>query len=112
MNLFIDTNVFLSFFHLSSDDLEELRKLAALLRAQQAKLWLPEQVNDEFFRNRDTKIADALKRLREAKLNLSYPKMCKDYPEYDILRTLERSFQTGLTALQRQIQSDATEGRL
>ena len=31
MNLFIDTNVFLSFFHLSNDDLEEIHKLAVLI---------------------------------------------------------------------------------
>lgn len=31
MNLFIDTNVLLSFYHVSSDDLEELEKLVVLL---------------------------------------------------------------------------------
>ena len=40
MNLFIDTNIFLSFYHLSSDDLEELRKLAALLEQKKATLYL------------------------------------------------------------------------
>ena len=44
MNVFIDTNVFLSFYHLSSDDLEELQKLAVLLRQSKVRLWLPEQV--------------------------------------------------------------------
>jgi hypothetical protein len=31
INLFIDTNIFLSFFHLTNEDLEELKKLVALI---------------------------------------------------------------------------------
>lgn len=65
MNLFIDTNIFLSFHHYTSDDLEELRKLAVLARQGEVELLLPKQVVDEFKRNRAGKIADALKRLRE-----------------------------------------------
>lgn len=45
MNLFIDTNVFLSFYHLSDDDLEEIRKLSVLLERGNIRLWLPQQVN-------------------------------------------------------------------
>jgi hypothetical protein len=61
MNLFIDTNIFLSFYHLSSDDLEELRKLGVLLDKKKVTLLLPKQVIDEYRRNREVKIADALK---------------------------------------------------
>ena len=65
MNIFIDTNIFLSFVdHLSNDDLEELNKLSLLLQQGKTKLYLPEQVVQEFRRNRDNKIADALKQLR------------------------------------------------
>jgi hypothetical protein len=31
INLFIDTNIYLSFFHLTSEDLEELKKLVVLI---------------------------------------------------------------------------------
>jgi hypothetical protein len=31
INLFIDTNVLLSFYHLTNEDLEELKKLGALV---------------------------------------------------------------------------------
>jgi len=30
--LFIDTNVFLSFYHLTNEDIEELRKVIALIK--------------------------------------------------------------------------------
>jgi predicted nucleic acid-binding protein len=50
--LFIDTNIFLSFYHLSGEDLEELNKLTVLLRKGEVALLLPEQVRDEFYRMR------------------------------------------------------------
>jgi len=92
MNIFIDTNIFLSFYHFSNDDLEELKKLSLLLQQGKAKLYLPEQVVQEFRRNRDNKIADALKQLREQKLDLRFPQFCKEYDEYENLRQLQRSY--------------------
>jgi predicted nucleic acid-binding protein len=86
MKLFIDTNIFLSFYHLSSDDLEELKKLAVLLDQKKVELFLPQQVVDEFRRNREVKIADALKRFREEKLNDQFPQICKEYEEYPQMR--------------------------
>jgi predicted nucleic acid-binding protein len=78
INLFIDTNVFLSFYHLTSEDLEELKKLTPLIDNEEIKLFLPDQVRDEFFRNRGAKIADAMKKLKEAKFTLSFPLFAKD----------------------------------
>jgi predicted nucleic acid-binding protein len=60
--LFIDTNILLSFYHLTSEDLEELRKLIALVGSKRIELVLTQQIKDEFKRNRSAKIADALKR--------------------------------------------------
>ena len=92
MNIFIDTNIFLSFYHFSNDDLEELNKLSLLLQQGKTKLYLPEQVVQEFRRNRDNKIADALKQLREQKLDLRFPQFCKEYDEYENLRQLQRNY--------------------
>jgi hypothetical protein len=86
MNVFIDTNVCRSFYHFTSDDLEELRKLAVLIRNKRLVLYLPEQVRTEFDRNRDAKLADALKRFEEEKLPSAFPQMCKEYEEYSALR--------------------------
>lgn len=82
MNLFIDTNVFLSFFHLSNDDLEEIHKLAVLIDKGDVTLWLTEQVKNEFKRNRESKISDAVKKLKEQKSKPQFPQICKDYEEY------------------------------
>ena len=92
MNIFIDSNIFLSFYHFTSDDLEELKKLGVLLKDGRVHLFLPSQVRDEVRRNRENKIADALKTLRQQKLNLEFPEFCKDYEEYKSLRELQKKY--------------------
>lgn len=93
MLIFIDTNVLLSFYHFSNEDLEELKKLLVLLDRKEVQLFLPQQVRTEFRRNREAKIADAMRKLREQKLNLQFPQMCKDYPEYSKLRELHSQYE-------------------
>ncbi len=85
MKLFIDTNIFLSFYHLTSEDLEELRKLAVLLDQKKVVLYVTDQVRAEFNRNRETKIADAVKRLTDQRLNLQFP------PTVQGLRRVQRT---------------------
>jgi len=112
MNLFIDTNVFLSFYHLTSDDLEELRKLKVLLEKGSIALRLPDQTVDEYRRNRETKIADALKRLKEQKLNLQFPALCKDYGEYGRLREIQKEFEKQHSSLVGRISADIESNSL
>jgi len=88
ITLFIDTNVLLSFYHLTSEDIEELKKLVALVKNKEIDLIVPKQVENEFWRNRGGKIVDAMKKLREAKFNVSFPAFSKDYEEYAELRDL------------------------
>jgi predicted nucleic acid-binding protein len=107
INLFIDSNVFPSFYHLTSEDLDELKKLAPLIDNGEIKLFLPDQVRDEFFRNRGAKIADAMKMLKEAKFALSFPLFAKDYPQYDALRDLMKKADTLHAELVTKITDDA-----
>lgn len=106
VNLFIDTNILLSFYHFTSEDLEELKKLAVLLQKEEVRLFLPRQVVDEFRRNRDAKIADALKRLREQRVSFQFPQLCKDYPEYGKLRELQKAYDQTHAALLARIAND------
>lgn len=82
MNLFIDTNVMLSFYHLTDDDIEELKKLVALVKHGKITLWSTSQIGDEFARNRDAKIKDALKDFHSPSWRSKAPAFLKDYPEY------------------------------
>jgi hypothetical protein len=88
MIIFIDTNVFLSFYQFTNDDLEQLKKLAVLLEDNKVSLCLPEQVIREFNRNRENKIAEAMKLLRDQKFSFQFPQFCKDYEEYVQLKDL------------------------
>ncbi|MDF1502688.1 PIN domain-containing protein [Roseisolibacter sp. H3M3-2] len=106
MNIFIDTNVFLSFFHFSNEDLEELNKLSVLLNKKKARLFLPEQVRDEFARNRAVKIVDAVKNVRGAKISLSFPQMYKDYPEYAATRKAIQAAEDQLKRLNARVEAD------
>jgi hypothetical protein len=112
MNLFIDTNILLSFYHFARDDLEELAKLSALVRGGGVNLLLPEQVVSELRRNRASKIADALKRLRDQQLGLQFPQVCKEYEEYEGLRKAQREYERLHTALINRLENDIAQENL
>lgn len=51
-NLFIDSNIWLSLYHFTSDDLTQFEKLKDFLD-KDIRLWIPHQVYDEVLRNRE-----------------------------------------------------------
>lgn len=112
LHLFIDTNIYLAFYHFTNEDLEELKKLVVLIENAAIRLLLPDQVVDEFKRNRAGKIADAIKGLREQRLTLQFPQLCKDYPQYEKLRTLEREYDKLHAELMADINNDIRDGNL
>jgi hypothetical protein len=112
MNLFIDTNVFLNCYHFSGDDLTELDKLAVLLRNGKITLFVPEQVKDEFDRNRDNKIAGALKDFKKEKLERQFPQMTKQYKEYKNMRAAIKSFEENKQAIIEKLNTDISENNL
>lgn len=81
MNSFIDANILLSFYDRSPSELEELRKIAALVKSGTIVLWLPAQVEDEFRRNRAKVLADARNGLADARLRTSLPAVASALPE-------------------------------
>lgn len=112
MHLFIDTNILLSFYHLTNDDLEELKKLAVLMGQKTVTLHVTDQVVAEFTRNRESKIADAVKKLKEQHLNLQFPQVCKDYPEYQQLRELQKQYDTAHSNLLSKLLADVLASKL
>lgn len=83
-NVFIDTNIWLSLYHFTNDDLSQFEKLKDMLN-NSINLIVPQQVYDEILRNRETKILDALKSLEIQ--NPKYPVFCKGYDDYEELKT-------------------------
>jgi hypothetical protein len=113
LHLYIDTNVYLTFFHLTNEDLEELKKLFVLIaKSRDVTLHLPQQTIDEFFRNREVKIADALRLFKEEKLNNQFPQMCKQYPEYEDIRKAIIAFDAGKKILLERLEGDVLSNKL
>lgn len=112
MNLFIDTNIYLNFYHFTNEDLEELRKLLVLIERKEIKLFLTEQVIDEFTRNREGRIADALKNLAQQKLPNQFPQLLKGYPEYEKMREAIRFFQENKLKINEKLDKDINEKSL
>ena len=112
MYVFIDTNIFLSFYHLTSEDLEELQKLLKLVEDQEITLLLPEQVIDETKRNRASKINDGFSNFKKVKFNITYPAYCKDYPVYADLRSTQKALDKYHSELVKNIQEDIDKKEL
>ena len=99
MHVFIDTNILLNFFHFSKEELDSLNDVFASHEHGSACVHLTEQVCNEFKRNRETRIKDALRRFRETKFKLQFPSFMKGYEEYSEIRKLANE----LTDLQKNI---------
>lgn len=93
MHLFLDTNIYLGFFKLSGDDLEELRKLAVAVRSGDTVLYLPDQVCDEFRRNRASTISESLRIVESAQLPKAYPRLFTNLDGYPEMRKTLDSFE-------------------
>jgi len=81
MNIFIDTNVYLSLYKFSRDYLESLRILTVLIKEDKINLWITDQVIAEFARNREAKIKEALGEFDKNRLNSAIPNICKESDE-------------------------------
>ena len=112
MHVFIDTNIFLSFYHLTSEDLEELKKLVVLIKGKGIILHLPEQVVDETWRNRATKIKDKFESFKKEKFTTVFPAYCKGYSEYHSIRDAQKECEKHHSKMVTQIQSDIDNRKL
>ena len=88
INLFVDTNIFLSLYAYTDDKIEELRKLVELIKTGQIKLHLTSIVNQEFNRNRDKKILESLGNFERFSVALSIPRFMDHHDEVKDLRDL------------------------
>jgi hypothetical protein len=71
--LFLDSNTYLGFYSLSPADVAELDKLFDLVKLGKLRLLLSSQVTDEVKRNRARVVAEQLRQLRDARLQVPIP---------------------------------------
>lgn len=80
-NLFIDTNIWLSLYHFTENDLSQFEKLKSYI-GESINLILTRQVYDEIVRNRENKLKSALSDFTIKAPQ--YPAFAKGYGEYEI----------------------------
>ena len=112
MNLFIDTNIFLHFYEYSGDDLDELRKLTVLIKNSDLKLFLPQQVIDEFKRQRDGTLAKCLNDFKRAKFETQFPQVTKHYDQYQKMREAIQVYDENKQALLKRLKDDIIKNKL
>lgn len=112
MHVFIDTNILLNFFHFSRDELDALNDVFGSHEHGAAEVHLTEQVCDEFKRNRENKIKDALKRFREVKFSAELPSFMKGYEEYEGIRKLSSELQSLVKTVSAKVDADIAAKRL
>ena len=78
-NLFIDSNIWLSLYHFTSDDLQQFNKLEERIDSE-IRLIIPIQVHYEIIRNREKKLKESLEKFTMK--SIQYPVFCKGYEEY------------------------------
>lgn len=91
--LFIDTNIFLSFYHLSEDDLNEIRKLLLLSEGKELQIITTAQVISEFKRNRDKKVAESIGLLKKVNPKINYTVICRNYDIFIEMREVQKKFE-------------------
>jgi predicted nucleic acid-binding protein len=106
MKIFIDTNILLDIYHLSGTDLEELRKVVKLVEAGKIELLVSQQVIDEFWRNREGVISDAVKIFRGSGATAKIPNIVRSYPESAELKKTVGEVNAIVKTLLSQVQRD------
>lgn len=111
--VFIDTNVFLMLYDFSKDDLGKLERLSDFLSKNSIKLYLTNQVKDEFFRNRENIIKRALDTLENLKFNLKLPTLANNFEEdCRALNESKKSYEQIHATLCKRIKKAALESSL
>jgi hypothetical protein len=103
LQVFIDTNVYLTFYSLASEDLEELRKLHAAVENGALRLFVPDQVRDEIERNRETRFLESLEHVRVMRPKGGLPQMARDLPDSRTFQATLKEFGEQLNELEGQL---------
>ncbi|CAG1000343.1 hypothetical protein PLCT2_03040 [Planctomycetaceae bacterium] len=112
MHVFIDTNILLNFFHFAKDELDALTDVFASHEEGAATVHLTQQVQDEFRRNREIKIKDAMRRFKDVKYSAQLPSFMKGYEEYEAIQKLSGELQKLVKAISDKVDEDVIEKRL
>lgn len=112
LHAFVDTNVFLSLYAYTDDNIEELKKVLQLIKSKELKLYITTVVNQEFYRNRDRKIFESLGNLERFSTSLSIPRFVEHHEEAKQVRALLKQVQTARVTLVDKAKAEIIEQKL
>ena len=108
-NLFIDTNIWLSLYDFTNDDLSKFTKLKSHLGTT-IKLAIPKQVKYEIIRNRENKLKNSMKKFS---LNLpQFPVFTKEYEQYKPFQIQMDELRSKFDDWKKNIEKDIAEENL
>lgn len=108
-NLFIDTNIWLSLYHFTKDDLYQFEKLKNCI-GKSINLIITKQVHDEIIRNRENKIMSAIKEF-EVKAPV-YPAFTKGYEEFNTFNKEMENIKKSHKKWKEKIENDIANNNL
>ncbi|WP_168582613.1 PIN domain-containing protein [Gephyromycinifex aptenodytis] len=110
--VFMDTNTYLSFYRLSANDVHELHKLQHAIKDGSLSLLSTDQVVDEYWRNRQNVIYDALKEFKGQPSWKLFPRLLTGYAELDAIREATRKIDVARADLVELVEADAIAKKL
>lgn len=87
MHLFLDANVYLSFYHFGKDDIETMHKVVKLIKDGEIILLSNSHLRNEIERNRHGKINDGFKPFAATRYGREFPNYCNSYEKFEELTT-------------------------
>ncbi len=111
-HLFLDANIYLSFYLYGKDDLEQMEKVIKLIDDEEIILHTNQQLKEEVLRNRSAKIAEGLNPARSQNFFREFPSYFKDYAEFASLKEKLKEVSQIHSELLKRVSSDVKENRL
>lgn len=109
MHLFIDTNILVGFYEASNESLMELEKLKVMLKKGKLRLWLPDQVEKEFWKHREPSIAKSLSAFEKGGVMGSPPLLVKEDKDFPELKKLVAAVEKQRTEIITRIRKEVFE---
>lgn len=111
--LCLDANILLSFYALSNADIEQLKQLKGVVEKGDVNLIVNVQVVNEVERNREGKIKESFKALREDSFRCHAPAFVKSIPEFvelqNVLKQANKTHATLIDIVSKLVEERALE---
>jgi len=111
-NLFLDANIYLSFYLFGKDDLEEMAKVVKLIGDEEITLHTNTHLRAEIMRNRANKIAEGYSTLKQTNFGRELPRYCNDYSEHHEIRAKLKEVAKLHSQLVEKVQTDIDQNTL